>query len=303
MPLFPVFFGLSSTTRSVSLSNIVPGPLNRKQGILFLTTNRIGAFDPAFKSRIHLSLYYPRLNERTTKKIWRMHIKRTRKLFKKQNKPLKIERDAIVGFAITHYRELSEDPEIGCWNGRQIRNAFQTAVALAEYKAQREDKVPVLTEEQFEDVAVASREFDQYLRLTFGASEQDRAKRNHIRADEYDLKREKEKKASRPSRREVATESSRRDQGTRSRRMKADLESETETSEASSGGRATKNNRKSRSNRGRSGTERKEANRGHADGDSDSSDTVSSDSDAKDTQSKSAPKEKERRAKMSNKEQ
>lgn len=32
-------------------------------GMLFLTTNRVGAFDEAFKSRIHISLYYPPLGE------------------------------------------------------------------------------------------------------------------------------------------------------------------------------------------------------------------------------------------------
>ena len=32
-------------------------------GILFLTTNRVGALDPAFKSRIHISLYYPNLTK------------------------------------------------------------------------------------------------------------------------------------------------------------------------------------------------------------------------------------------------
>lgn len=38
-------------------------------GILFLTTNRIGTFDPAFRSRIHMSLFYPRLSIRTTEII------------------------------------------------------------------------------------------------------------------------------------------------------------------------------------------------------------------------------------------
>lgn len=31
-------------------------------GILFLTTNRVALFDDAFKSRIHMSLYYPALD-------------------------------------------------------------------------------------------------------------------------------------------------------------------------------------------------------------------------------------------------
>ncbi|KAL9596832.1 MAG: hypothetical protein Q9219_005546 [cf. Caloplaca sp. 3 TL-2023] len=43
-------------------------------GILFLTTNKIGHFDEAFKSRIHVSLYY-----RSTLKIWKMNLDRLAK--------------------------------------------------------------------------------------------------------------------------------------------------------------------------------------------------------------------------------
>ena len=39
------------------------------EGILFLTTNRVGISDEAFKSRIHISLYYPPLNWQQTEKI------------------------------------------------------------------------------------------------------------------------------------------------------------------------------------------------------------------------------------------
>lgn len=34
-------------------------------GVLFLTTNRVGTLDDAFKSHIHMSLYYPVLTEKT----------------------------------------------------------------------------------------------------------------------------------------------------------------------------------------------------------------------------------------------
>ena len=40
------------------------------QSTLFLTTNRIGSFDDAFISRIHISLYYPDFSEKDRKKIW-----------------------------------------------------------------------------------------------------------------------------------------------------------------------------------------------------------------------------------------
>ncbi|RSL94940.1 hypothetical protein CDV31_014115 [Fusarium ambrosium] len=37
-------------------------------GILFPTTNRIDDFDEAFASRVHMSLYYPKLDEEKTPK-------------------------------------------------------------------------------------------------------------------------------------------------------------------------------------------------------------------------------------------
>jgi hypothetical protein len=40
------------------------------EGIMFLTTNRIGSIDAAFKSRIHLSISYPPLNAAARRQIW-----------------------------------------------------------------------------------------------------------------------------------------------------------------------------------------------------------------------------------------
>ena len=39
-------------------------------GILILTTNRIGTFDEAFKSRVQLALHYPKLNEDGRREVW-----------------------------------------------------------------------------------------------------------------------------------------------------------------------------------------------------------------------------------------
>jgi hypothetical protein len=41
--------------------SVFPRVLEYYEGILFLTTNRVGVFDETFKSRIHLPLYYPLL--------------------------------------------------------------------------------------------------------------------------------------------------------------------------------------------------------------------------------------------------
>ncbi|CAH0049045.1 unnamed protein product [Clonostachys solani] len=44
------------------------------EGILFLTTNRVETIDPAFRSRIHLALYYPPLSTDYLRKLWKNTI-------------------------------------------------------------------------------------------------------------------------------------------------------------------------------------------------------------------------------------
>ena len=157
-------------------------------GILFLTSNRIGALDPAFKSRIHMSLYYPSLSLQATREIWKWHINN---VSKKRNdiEMTKEDKKGIFQFAQTHYDELAVDGAV--WNGRQIRNAFQTAVALADYdafKSREKYKVtikPHLTKNHFEKVAKTSKEFDSYLQSTWGRhNEDDIARRSQERSDQ-----------------------------------------------------------------------------------------------------------------------
>lgn len=40
------------------------------RGILFLTTNRVGRFDEAFMTRIHVAVGYERLNDAAREQIW-----------------------------------------------------------------------------------------------------------------------------------------------------------------------------------------------------------------------------------------
>ncbi|RYC56379.1 hypothetical protein CHU98_g9835 [Xylaria longipes] len=48
-------------------------------GVLFLTTNRLGDFDEAFASRIHMSLHYPDLDQDSTRKVFELNLERIRK--------------------------------------------------------------------------------------------------------------------------------------------------------------------------------------------------------------------------------
>lgn len=73
-------------------------------GILFLTTNRVGVIDPAFKSRIHISLYYPPLDDFTTIKIWEVNIAR----LKASEKKYEVDEGGIIGFAKRLFRRQDE---------------------------------------------------------------------------------------------------------------------------------------------------------------------------------------------------
>ncbi|KAF7538198.1 hypothetical protein G7054_g3188 [Neopestalotiopsis clavispora] len=157
-------------------------------GVLFLTTNRVGDFDEAFTSRIHVSLYYPELNQKKTRDVFQINLEMIKERFRKKNRVINIERDEIIDFA----RDNSEQTK---WNGRQIRNACQTALALAEYDAQggsydqllkpdREDAPVELKVNHFEKVQKAYMEFTDYIEDVYGTNTARRAKEHQLRAIE-----------------------------------------------------------------------------------------------------------------------
>ena len=152
-------------------------------GILFLTTNRVGTLDPAFKSRIHISLYYPKLDRKVSSEIWRNHIERAKKYFDSKEGAYTLRKREIITFSKQHFKKL-KDEDAETWNGRQIRNAFQTAIALAEHEAYINGGKPELTDRQFRKVAKASSEFDKYLRMTHGRSESQLAENAKLRIDD-----------------------------------------------------------------------------------------------------------------------
>ena len=94
------------------------------------------------------------------------------------NEPMEIEGEKIFEFAEQHYHITA--PKKANWNGRQIRNALQTAAALAEFEADQETQrrrksspganlapvVPELKVMHFDRVAWASFQFDKYLAQT-----------------------------------------------------------------------------------------------------------------------------------------
>lgn len=81
-------------------------------GILFLTTNRVGSFDDAFISRIHVQLYYPDFDDESRQKVWQTFID---KLDRERGDYIRLNIDA---------KEYLEGKELKAvkWNGREIRN-------------------------------------------------------------------------------------------------------------------------------------------------------------------------------------
>lgn len=181
------------------------------QGILFLTTNRVGAFDEAFKSRIHISLYYPELAKVQSLKIWEMNLERAKKIDLERTRTptmsgMIIDEEDIKSYAEIHWIENQNG--VGKWNGRQIRNAFQTASALALYEAHMvnarrlaedpdaEITPPQLKRKHFEKVAKATSQFGEYMRDTIG---KDDADASHYRGDRTDHFHQKARAARQPA--------------------------------------------------------------------------------------------------------
>ncbi|KAH7131325.1 hypothetical protein EDB81DRAFT_137368 [Dactylonectria macrodidyma] len=140
------------------------------RGVLFLTTNRVGHFDDAFMSRIHVVIYYDKLGIEDRRQIWGQFFDK-----------LSDDREdfIITGRAKSFVLEDDTICQIE-WNGREIRNAFQTAVSLAEFRfLQKPNKTkndnPTLDQKDFEQVCKMVRQFKQYLVDVHGVDEDGRA--------------------------------------------------------------------------------------------------------------------------------
>lgn len=132
------------------------------EGILILTSNRVGTFDEAFKSRIQLSLHYEPLSKSQRRKIWENFLNRLKTT---ENDNAKVET------IIERKRKLEETSEIDFeeierhlgelaaeeMNGRQIRNAITTARQLAKFKQKH------MKFKHLDHVMKISRKFDKYL--------------------------------------------------------------------------------------------------------------------------------------------
>ncbi|KAL6043367.1 Mitochondrial sorting-like protein [Balamuthia mandrillaris] len=106
---------LEKRTAHDILRNAMVGIFLRKleyhQGVLFLTTNRVKCFDPAFNSRISVAIKYPDLEEEARAEVWKNLLSNNT-----------TNSDLAKGS-----QELAKYP----MNGRQIRSTIRLAMALA----------------------------------------------------------------------------------------------------------------------------------------------------------------------------
>ncbi|XXH01333.1 RasGAP protein [Hypoxylon texense] len=103
----------SDSMKRNELVSIFLRQLEYYQGLLFLTTNRIGAIDSAFRSRIDLIVPYSPLDVATRKKIWVNFIQRL------PSEAVQLRDEDIDELA---KNEL---------NGREIKNLLKTALIVA----------------------------------------------------------------------------------------------------------------------------------------------------------------------------
>jgi SpoVK/Ycf46/Vps4 family AAA+-type ATPase len=107
-------------------------------GVIFLTTNRLKEFDPAFESRIQFKVLYEALSDRQRSQIWK-NLLPPRKVTSEDSSETTEQAwdDKLLVRLGSQYR----------LNGREIRNMIKNALALA--KMQDEE----LSEEHLDTVS------------------------------------------------------------------------------------------------------------------------------------------------------
>lgn len=144
-----------------SLVSVFLRILEYYDGILILTSNRVGMFDEAFKSRIQVALHYENLNRSARKKIWQNFLDMLEEDEEDVNfDEIKFRLDDLAG------KEL---------NGRQIRNALTTARQLAIFRKERLDYGHL-----DQALSVAS-DFSEYLNRMQGHTDDQRMRDESLR--------------------------------------------------------------------------------------------------------------------------
>ncbi|KXH32881.1 ATPase [Colletotrichum simmondsii] len=178
--------GTGKTLTAESVAEIAKKPLYRVtcgdvvflrvleyyDGIMILTSNRVGIFDEAFKSRIQLTLHYKNLDQRQRLRIWENFLTRMEKLEQRhkiwKESGVKVPNSLRFGLDTQDIRDRLEELAAANLNGREIRNALSTARQLAVHRKQP------LGYQHVRRVIEETGKFDEYLtklRQGFSADE------------------------------------------------------------------------------------------------------------------------------------
>ena len=164
--------GYTPKLTTLTLTIVFLRTLEYYSGILFLTTNRADVMDDAVKSRVQVSLQYPRLGLIETLAIFQTNLDRLMDIEFERSRitgepALEVKSDGILAFAAAHYHRNEGSVNNPPWNGRQIRNAFQIAPSIARYGQQKtvttsegegEQEQPYIGPEHFEKVEESTAE-------------------------------------------------------------------------------------------------------------------------------------------------
>ncbi|KAK8108452.1 hypothetical protein PG984_014253 [Apiospora sp. TS-2023a] len=144
-----------------SLVSVFLRVLEYHDGILILTSNRVGTFDEAFKSRIQVAIHYDNLTKKSRKAIWRNFFD----MIQESNE------DANMAALEGRLDDLATEE----MNGRQIRNALVTARQLAQHRNERLDW------EHLNQVMKTAAAFNRYLKTVKGHTDDRWAREEGIR--------------------------------------------------------------------------------------------------------------------------
>ncbi|KAI0484853.1 hypothetical protein GGR56DRAFT_662775 [Xylariaceae sp. FL0804] len=145
-----------------SLVSVFLRILEYYEGILILTSNRVGTFDEAFKSRIQVAVHYDNLTKKSRKAIWRNFFDMIED---------SSDEDANMPELERRLDELAAEE----MNGRQIRNALLTARQLAKHRQERLDW------QHLSQVMKTSAAFNKYLKAVRGHSDEQWAREEQLR--------------------------------------------------------------------------------------------------------------------------
>ncbi|KAF1363367.1 P-loop containing nucleoside triphosphate hydrolase protein [Lizonia empirigonia] len=141
-------------------------------GILFLTSNRIGTSDEAVWSRIHATIYYSDFTGPQRQQIWNTYF-------------TKLEKDRADMIVSESARSYVESLEELTWNGREIRNAFQIAVNLAQTEKRDTKGRFSVTRDHIKGTVELLNDFKKYMHDLHGVTPEKRATRTGIRYDQH----------------------------------------------------------------------------------------------------------------------